>query len=64
MQVKAIHTKNGEKQSQTRNQGAKRSDYLRTRLYCSVFRYESNGIFVLGWVFFLQTNFDFLTIHF
>ena len=32
--------------------------------YCSDFRYESNGIFVLGWVFFLQTIFDFLTSHF
>ena len=30
--------------------------------YCSDFRYESNGIFVLGvGFFFLQTNFDFLT---
>ena len=29
---------------------------------CSDFRYESNGIFVLGvGFFFLQTNFDFLT---
>ena len=26
--------------------------------------YESNGIFVLGVGFFLQTNFDFLTSHF
>ena len=32
--------------------------------FCSDFRYENNGIFVLGWVFFLQTNFDFLTSHF
>ena len=33
--------------------------------YCSDFRYESNGIFVLGvGFFFLQTNFDFLTSHF
>ena len=33
--------------------------------YCSDFRYESNGIFVLGvGFFFLQTNFDFLTRHF
>ena len=31
---------------------------------CSDFRYESNGIFVLGGGFFLQTNFDFLTSHF
>ena len=32
---------------------------------CSDFRYESNGIFVLGvGFFFLQTNFDFLTSHF
>ena len=32
---------------------------------CSHFRYESNGIFVLGvGFFFLQTNFDFLTSHF
>ena len=31
---------------------------------CSDFRYESNRIFVLGWVFFFQTNFDFLTSHF
>ena len=33
--------------------------------FCSDFRYESNGIFVLvvGF-FFLQTNFDFLTSHF
>ena len=31
---------------------------------CSDFRYESNGIFVLGVGFFLQTNFDFLTSHF
>ena len=30
--------------------------------FCSDFRYESNGIFVLGvGFFFLQTNFDFLT---
>ena len=34
-------------------------------IYCSDFRYESNGIFVLGvGFFFLQTNFDFLTSHF
>ena len=33
--------------------------------YCSDFRYESNGIFVLGvGFFFLQTNFDFLSSHF
>ena len=33
--------------------------------HCSDFRYESNGIFVLGvGFFFLQTNFDFLTSHF
>ena len=33
--------------------------------YCSDFRYESNGIFVLGvGFFFLETNFDFLTSHF
>ena len=33
--------------------------------FCSDFRYESNGIFVLGvGFFFLQTNFDFLTSHF
>ena len=32
--------------------------------YCSGFRYESNGIFVLGVGFFLQTNFDFLTSNF
>ena len=31
---------------------------------CSDFRYESNGIFVHGVGFFLQTNFDFLTSHF
>ena len=32
---------------------------------CSDFRYESNGIFVLGLgFFFLQTKFDFLTSHF
>ena len=32
---------------------------------CSDFRYESNGIFVLGvGFFFLQTNFDFLPSHF
>ena len=31
---------------------------------CSDFRNESNGIFVLRWVFFLQTNFDFLTSNF
>ena len=30
--------------------------------FCSDFRYESNGIFVL--FFFLQANFDFLTSHF
>ena len=30
---------------------------------CSDFRNESNGIFVLGWFFFLQTNFDFLVSH-
>ena len=34
------------------------------QFYCSDFRYESNGIFVIGWVFFLQTGFDFLTSHF
>ena len=35
------------------------------KCYCSDFRYESNGIFVLGvGFFFLQTNFDFLTSHF
>ena len=35
------------------------------RSYCSDFRYESNGTFVLGvGFFFLQTNFDFLTSHF
>ena len=28
---------------------------------CSDIRYESNGIFVLGVGFFLQTNIDFLT---
>ena len=32
--------------------------------FCSDFRYESNGKFVLRWVFFLQTNFDFLTKSF
>ena len=33
--------------------------------YCSDFRNESNGIFLLGvGVFFLQTNFDLLTCHF
>ena len=32
--------------------------------YCSDFRYESDGVFVLGVGFFLQTNFDFLTRHF
>ena len=32
--------------------------------FCSDFRNESNGIFVLGVGFFLQTNFDFLTSHF
>ena len=32
--------------------------------FCSDFRYESNGIFVLGVGFFLQTIFDFLTSHF
>ena len=32
---------------------------------CSDFRYESNGIFVLGvGFFFLQTHFDFLTSYF
>ena len=34
------------------------------QFYFSDFRYESNGIFVIGWVFFLQTGFDFLTSHF
>ena len=34
-------------------------------IYCSDFRYESNGIFVLGvGFFFLRTKFDFLTSHF
>ena len=33
-------------------------------LNCSDSRYESNRIFVLGWVFFLQTSFDVLTSHF
>ena len=34
-------------------------------IFCSDFRYESNGIFVLGvGFFFLQTSFDFLTTHF
>ena len=38
---------------------------LKLKSYCSDFRYESNGIFVLGvGFFFLQTNFDFLTSHF
>ena len=32
--------------------------------FCSDFRYESNGIFVLGVGFFLQTNFDYLTSQF
>ena len=32
--------------------------------YCSDFRYESNGIFVLGVGFFLRTDFEFLTIYF
>ena len=32
--------------------------------YCYDFRYENNGIFVLGVGFFLQTNFDFLTSPF
>ena len=33
--------------------------------FCSDFRYEINGIFVLGVGFyFRQTNFDFLTSHF
>ena len=31
---------------------------------CSDFCKESNGIFVLGWFFFLQRNFDFLNSHF
>ena len=36
--------------------------YPKIFAYCSDFRYESNGIFVLGVGFlFLQTNFDFLT---
>ena len=39
--------------------------YLQWITYCSDFRYESNGIFVLGvGFFFLQTNFDFLTSRF
>ena len=29
--------------------------------YCSDFRYESNKILVLGVVFFVRTNFDFLS---
>ena len=33
-------------------------------IYSSDFRYESNGVFVLGVGFFLQTNFDFLTSYF
>ena len=33
------------------------------KIFCSDFRYESNGIFVQGVVFF-QTNFDFLASHF
>ena len=32
--------------------------------YCSHFRNESDGLFVLGWFFFLQTNFNFLTSRF
>ena len=34
-----------------------------TDYYCSDFRNESNGIFVLG-VFFFHANFHFLTSHF
>ena len=37
---------------------------LNTDYYFSDFRNESNGMFVLGEGFFLQTNFDFLTSHF
>ena len=41
------------------------SDIIAEKSYCSDFRYESNGIFVLGvGFFFLQTYFDFLTSHF
>ena len=48
---------------QTKLEVSARSD-CRTP-FCSDFRYESNGIFVLGvGFFFLQTNFDFLTSHF
>ena len=37
----------------------------KTSGFCSEFRYESNGILVLGVeVFFLQTNFDFLSSQF
>ena len=32
--------------------------------FCSDYRNESNGIFVLGMGFFLQINFDFITSHF
>ena len=44
-------------------------EYLKLKFKCALsccfdFRNENNGIFVLGWVFFLQTNFDFLTSHF
>ena len=37
---------------------------INTDYYCSDFISESNGIFVLGVVFILQTNFDFSTSHF
>ena len=44
----------------------KSEDFLRytSHAFCSDFRYESSGIFVLGVGFFTQTVFDFLTSHF
>ena len=48
----------------TRKAGPKKTHLEQTQRYCSGFRYECNEIFVLGVVFFLQTNFDLLTGNF
>ena len=40
------------------------STFYLCSVYCPNFRNESNGIFLLGVGFFLQTNFDSFTSHF
>ena len=51
-----------EREREKRGKGAK--EKRMGKHFCSDFRNESNGRFVLGVGFFLRTNFDFLTSHF